>query len=149
MIANDRLNQLSINTLTRLTAVIMTEMDELRDRAVDYVEDKHYNELMETAQELACLDKDLSIVRAEVVDRGKAIEEEPQEFHDPHSSSIDTVKWSRGTLEVTFKSGNTYRYTEIPWNIYIGLRGSNSRGRYYNTHIRGLYQGTLIDGESQ
>jgi lysyl-tRNA synthetase, class II len=43
-------------------------------------------------------------------------------------------------LELTFSSGRTYTYHDVPKDVYDGLVSSSSPGRYYNEAIKDIYQ---------
>ena len=45
-----------------------------------------------------------------------------------------------GDLTVSFKSGRTYRYRDVPPRVAEGLRASLSPGRYVWDYIRGQYE---------
>ncbi|HTV72773.1 MAG TPA: KTSC domain-containing protein [Candidatus Acidoferrales bacterium] len=40
------------------------------------------------------------------------------------------------TLEIEFRSGQVYRYLEVPEEIYIGLMAAESAGGYFMRRIR-------------
>lgn len=42
-------------------------------------------------------------------------------------------------LEVVFRRGGTYRYYDVPPNVFDGLRLAASKGRYMHAHIIGVY----------
>jgi lysyl-tRNA synthetase class 2 len=39
-------------------------------------------------------------------------------------------------LAVQFMSGRTYVYYDVPLDVHAGLIGANSKGEYFNAHIR-------------
>jgi hypothetical protein len=43
------------------------------------------------------------------------------------------------TLTITFVGVRSYDYHNLPQSIYDGLMAADSAGRYFNTHIRGVY----------
>lgn len=43
------------------------------------------------------------------------------------------------SLEVTFNSGQTYTFAQVPQDIFEGLVGSPSPGRFYHSVIKGNY----------
>lgn len=47
-----------------------------------------------------------------------------------------------GTLVVTFRSGETWRYLSVPQDIYEGLAEASSPGRYLNEQIKPVYTGS-------
>ncbi|HKH46838.1 MAG TPA: KTSC domain-containing protein [Thermoanaerobaculia bacterium] len=60
------------------------------------------------------------------------------------SSAIASVGYDpkRGTLEVEFRSGNVYRYLNVPEEVYQDLLQAKSKGRYFGSSIRGQYTST-------
>lgn len=58
-----------------------------------------------------------------------------------HSTDIALVGYDPATqtLEVEFKNGAVYRYTEVPPEEHAGLMAAESKGRYHSIHIRGIY----------
>lgn len=44
-----------------------------------------------------------------------------------------------GTVEITFNTGNKYRYEDVPEMVFLGLLHSESHGEYFNTHIKSAY----------
>ena len=42
-------------------------------------------------------------------------------------------------LEIEFQDGRSYHYFGVPERIYKGLMEAESRGRYFNDHIRDAY----------
>lgn len=57
------------------------------------------------------------------------------------SSMIRAVGYDSTTreLEVVFTSGRTYRYTEVPPEVYEGLLAAESKGRYMRAYILDVY----------
>jgi hypothetical protein len=58
------------------------------------------------------------------------------------SSGIrDTVYLpDRRELRITFMSGRTFAYAEVPQSIYDAFAASPSRGAFFNIAIRGRFQ---------
>ena len=46
----------------------------------------------------------------------------------------------RRELHITFKSGRTFSYSEVPHGIYDAFVASPSRGAFFNIAIRGRFQ---------
>lgn len=55
------------------------------------------------------------------------------------SSCIDSVGYDNEVLEVCFKNGGIYRYFEVPAKLYRQLLAAESKGRFFNAHIRDHY----------
>lgn len=43
-------------------------------------------------------------------------------------------------LEVAFKSGSVYRYSNVPMGVHVGLLSAGSKGKFFHQHIRNAYQ---------
>lgn len=52
------------------------------------------------------------------------------------SSSVRSIGWKDGTLEVEYVSGDVYQYFEVSEFVYAGLVRSDSVGRFINTRIK-------------
>jgi hypothetical protein len=42
-------------------------------------------------------------------------------------------------LDIGLTTGRTYRYFDVPSNVYEALMAADSKGRFYNDHIRDVY----------
>jgi hypothetical protein len=64
-------------------------------------------------------------------------------MHMPYvnSSAIRFIDYDPTTkiLRITFTTGNTYDYFNVPQHIYDGLISASSKGGYYNDYIRDTY----------
>jgi hypothetical protein len=61
------------------------------------------------------------------------------EKHKTESSVIGAVGHSR-VLEIQFESGRVYQYFNVPEDVYEEMLNSDSKGKYFNSHIRGKYE---------
>lgn len=43
------------------------------------------------------------------------------------------------TLDITFRSGRTYTFPNVPETIWEGLRDAPSAGQYFNEQIKGVF----------
>jgi KTSC domain len=61
----------------------------------------------------------------------------------PHvqSSMMTFVKYDddTGELDITFTSCKTYRYLEVPSEIYDGLLDAESKGEFFNDNIKDAF----------
>jgi len=66
--------------------------------------------------------------------------------HSVVSSNIDYVGYeeSSQTLEITFRSGGVYEYSNVPEPIFSALRAASSVGRYFAVHIKDHYRCSKI-----
>ncbi|MFA5188286.1 MAG: KTSC domain-containing protein [Patescibacteria group bacterium] len=55
-----------------------------------------------------------------------------------NSTDLKSVGYEPQTniLEIEFKKGSIYQYSEVPDYIYTGLIGAASHGKYFNAHIK-------------
>ena len=67
------------------------------------------------------------------------------------STSLNTVGYldREALLELEFKSGAIYRYLGVPAATYRGLLGAESKGTYFNCHIRNRFSYTKIGSEKR
>ncbi|MEU8224927.1 KTSC domain-containing protein [Kribbella sp. NPDC048915] len=59
--------------------------------------------------------------------------------HPVNSSSVRSVGWAEGTLEVEYVSGDTYQYFDVPQPEFAALMAAPSIGTYVNRHIKPYY----------
>jgi hypothetical protein len=54
------------------------------------------------------------------------------------SSAIRSVEYDEQTceLDVTFVSGRTYRYSDVPLDVYANFLDAASKGQFFNEHIK-------------
>jgi hypothetical protein len=57
---------------------------------------------------------------------------------ETQSTAIRAVGYSR-VLEIAFQSGRVYQYFDVDEAVYKAFMDSNSKGQYFNAHIRGKY----------
>jgi len=57
------------------------------------------------------------------------------------SSVMTFVKYDddASELDITFTSGKTYRYREVPPEIYDGLLEAESKGEFFNDNIKDVF----------
>lgn len=46
----------------------------------------------------------------------------------------------RHLLRIRFTSGEWYRYFDVPPHVHTALIAAESKGRHFQTHIRGRYR---------
>ncbi|TDO44482.1 KTSC domain-containing protein [Kribbella sp. VKM Ac-2571] len=56
-----------------------------------------------------------------------------------NSSSVRSVGWSDGTLELEYVNGYIYQYFDLPQPTYAALLAAPSIGAYVNKHIKPYY----------
>jgi hypothetical protein len=55
------------------------------------------------------------------------------------SSSLDSVGYEKSVLEVRFRNGGVYQYYGVPELMHDLLMQADSRGAFFNRHIRASY----------
>lgn len=61
------------------------------------------------------------------------------------STNIKSAGWEEGVgMEITFSSGKSYQYKEVPYSEYEEMVCAESVGKYFLTHIKPYYEGVLI-----
>lgn len=62
------------------------------------------------------------------------------------SSNIRSVGYdlASSTLEIEFNSGSVYQYLNVPADEYEGLMNASSKGRYFNSNIKGTYRDVRV-----
>jgi hypothetical protein len=66
---------------------------------------------------------------------------------DLQSTSLNAAAYQdqSASLELEFRSGAIYRYIDVPEQVYRGLLSAESKGRYFNQHIRNRFNYVQID----
>lgn len=66
------------------------------------------------------------------------------------SSQIASVGYdpTASLLEIEFKGGGLYQYLNVPANVAMELRFSDSVGSYFRANVRGAYKTLKVDPES-
>ena len=57
------------------------------------------------------------------------------------SSMMTRVQYDEDAreLDIVFATGKTYRYLDVPPEIYIGLLGAESKGKFFNEEIKDVF----------
>lgn len=63
-----------------------------------------------------------------------------------NSSNLTSANYDAATkaLTVGFKSGGSWRYADVPEDVYQGLIGASSPGGYFHAAIKGKYESTKV-----
>ena len=58
------------------------------------------------------------------------------------STVIAGIKYnaSSRSLDIDFKSGNTYRYKNVPAELYSRMKRAISKGKFFNNYIKGVFE---------
>lgn len=68
----------------------------------------------------------------------------PRETVD--SSAIAVVEYGAGQrLDIELTNGRVYRYFDVPRDVYEAFMAAESKGRFYNDHIRDAYLCERLD----
>jgi len=62
------------------------------------------------------------------------------------SSSLRSIGYDRSTatLEVEFHGGRTYRYTDVPLELWLGLKRAPSKGHFFQNFVRDRFEATRV-----
>ena len=52
-------------------------------------------------------------------------------------------------LQLSFRNGTSYQYSDVPAEVYDQLLLAESKGKYFNLHIRNRYAFTKISALSK
>lgn len=57
------------------------------------------------------------------------------------SAALESVDYDRQSqdLDIELTTGRIYRYFDVPPGVYEALMDADSKGRFYNDHIRDVY----------
>jgi hypothetical protein len=56
------------------------------------------------------------------------------------SSNLSSVGYDNGNLYISFHSGSTYRYFNVPESVYHELLSASSKGKYHAAYIKNSYR---------
>lgn len=56
---------------------------------------------------------------------------------------------SQALLQLSFRKGISYQYSDVPAEVYDQLLLAESKGKYFNLHIRNRYAYTKISALSK
>ncbi len=56
------------------------------------------------------------------------------------SSTMASVGYAGGTLEIEFENGHVYRYLGVPEAVHAELVRAESKGQFFNAKIRNAYR---------
>lgn len=67
------------------------------------------------------------------------------------SSMMSRVEYDDDTseLDITFTSGKTYRYVNVPPDIHDGLLDAESKGQFFNEYIKDAFSWTEVVGRKR
>jgi hypothetical protein len=68
-------------------------------------------------------------------------EERSGRYHHVQSTVITSIRYDHRTraLDITFTSGEAYRYSNVPRDIYVALLDAESKGEFFNDHVKGVF----------
>ena len=67
------------------------------------------------------------------------------------SASLASIGYAaeEGILEVEFRSGDIYRFFLVPLAVWHELLASDSKGAYFNHHVRNSYPHSTVANEAE
>ncbi|MFO7652141.1 MAG: KTSC domain-containing protein [bacterium] len=63
----------------------------------------------------------------------------------PDEPGTVTYDEGRSTLVVTFQSGTTHEYSNVPREVYVGMMATPARGVYFTSYVNGRYPYRTIE----
>jgi hypothetical protein len=86
-------------------------------------------------------DVDAALRRAASKAVGGTREERSGRFQRVQSSTVNSVRYDYDarTLDITFVSGKTYRYLQVPLDVYVDLIDAESKGEFLNDNIKDTF----------
>lgn len=64
------------------------------------------------------------------------------------STMLDSIGYEKNVLEVRFNNGGLYQYLDVPESTLAGLMRADSKGRFFNEHIRGRYPAVRLERQA-
>lgn len=64
------------------------------------------------------------------------------------SSNLEAASYNTITneLDIQFKGGSIYRYSDVPESVYQDLLDADSHGKFFHTNIKGMYEFEKLSG---
>jgi hypothetical protein len=89
-------------------------------------------------------DVDAALRRAANKAVGGTREERSGRFQRVQSSTLRSVRYDRDAraLDITFIGGQTYRYLNVPSEVYVDFIAAGSKGEYFNHNIKDAFHHT-------
>lgn len=56
------------------------------------------------------------------------------------SSNVDAIGYSKGNLYIDFKDGGSYKFKDVPQEIFTGIQNAGSAGKYFHAQIKGKFE---------
>jgi hypothetical protein len=77
---------------------------------------------------------------------GGTREERSGRFQRVQSSIMRSVRYDHDAraLEITFISGQTYRYLNVPLEVYVDFIDAESKGEFFNDNIKDTFVHTAV-----
>jgi KTSC domain len=63
-------------------------------------------------------------------------------------SMLDSIGFEKNVLEVRFCNGGLYQYLDVPEPVLSELMRAESKGRFFNQHIRGRYPSVRLERQA-
>ena len=56
------------------------------------------------------------------------------------SSNINSIGYENGELVVEFKGGSSYKYLDVPQEMFINMINSESKGKFLAENLKNKYE---------
>jgi hypothetical protein len=73
-------------------------------------------------------------------------EERSGRYHNVQSTVMTSIRYDSEAraLDITFTSGETYRYSNVPRDIYAALLDAESKGEFFNDRVKDVFSFTKV-----
>jgi hypothetical protein len=73
-------------------------------------------------------------------------EERSGRYHHVQSTVMTSIRYDNEAraLDITFTSGETYRYSNVPRDIYTALLDAESKGEFFNDRVKDVFSFTKV-----
>jgi hypothetical protein len=101
---------------------------------------------LQMSRRLDIEDIDAALKRAASKAVGGTREERSGRFQSVQSSTVRSVRYDHDTraLDITFIGGKTYRYLNVPLDVYVAFIGAKSKGEFFNDNIKDTFVGATV-----
>ena len=64
---------------------------------------------------------------------------------DINSSALKSVAYEVNSLFVLFNTGELWEYADVPYNTFLAMLESDSKGKFFNVNVRSKFKGVCYE----